>query len=177
MNWDQSFSVSALCEDCDVSPQHIQYTWSLYLVNASSRPVIEGKILVNFHSFICQRHFIYYIFFCSILVPFCYTLDLGAPSTVIEGPATSPQTPGTSTLHPPAADASHYTRTVHAFATFPLTENASETAAERQNRNVTDRETSLKRNRNTLYIAGGLLNMTGGIKMATSELIPKCSPQ
>ncbi|XP_044196388.1 polycystic kidney disease 1 like 1-like [Thunnus albacares] len=122
MNWDQSFSVSASCEDCDVSQQNIQYTWSLYLVNASSKPVTE--------------------------VPFCYTVDLSAPSTISEGPATSPQTPGTSTLHPPAADASHYTRTV------PLSENASETAAKKQNPNVTDSETSLKRNRNTLHIAG-----------------------
>ncbi|XP_034416623.1 polycystic kidney disease 1 like 1 [Cyclopterus lumpus] len=76
VNWHQSFSVSALCEGCDISPEHIQYTWSLYLVNASSKPVIE--------------------------VPFCYTVDLSAPSTIMEGPAT--QTPGTSTQPPPAAD-------------------------------------------------------------------------
>ncbi|KAM7390602.1 hypothetical protein PAMA_008670 [Pampus argenteus] len=99
VNWDQSFSVNASCEDCDVSPQHIQYTWSLYLVNASSKPVIE--------------------------VQFCYTADLGAPSTVIEGPATS-----------------------------PVTENASETAAKKQNLNVTDSDTSLKRDRNVMHIAG-----------------------
>ncbi|XP_059183422.1 polycystin-1-like protein 1 [Centropristis striata] len=59
VNWGQSFSVSALCEGCDISPEHIQYTWSLYLVNASSKPVIE--------------------------VPFCYTVDLSAPSTIMEG--------------------------------------------------------------------------------------------
>ncbi|XP_044196392.1 polycystic kidney disease 1 like 1-like [Thunnus albacares] len=114
--------ISALCEDCDVSQQNIQYTWSLYLVNALSKPVTE--------------------------VPFCYTVDLSALSTISEGPATSLQTPGTSTLHPPAADASHYTHTV------PLSENASETAAKKQNPNVTDSETSLKRNRNTLHITG-----------------------
>ncbi|CAK6980027.1 polycystic kidney disease 1 like 1, partial [Scomber scombrus] len=107
VNWDQSFSINALCEDCDVSPQHIQYTWSLYRVNASSKPVIE--------------------------VPFCYTVDLSAPSTIIEGPAISPQTPGTSSLHPPAADSPHYTHTVQAFPTVYLTENASETAAEKLN--------------------------------------------
>lgn len=43
VNWDQSFSVSALCEGCDISPEYIQYTWSLHLVSASSKPVIEGK--------------------------------------------------------------------------------------------------------------------------------------
>ncbi|XP_068438427.1 polycystin-1-like protein 1 [Clinocottus analis] len=78
VNWHQPFSVSALCEDCDISPKFIQYTWSLYLVNASSKPIIE--------------------------VPFCYTVDLGAPSNIKEGPATSPQTLGTSTQHAPAAD-------------------------------------------------------------------------
>ncbi|XP_023272777.1 polycystic kidney disease protein 1-like 1 [Seriola lalandi dorsalis] len=41
VNWDKSFSVSTFCEDCNVSPKHIHYTWSLYWVNASSRPVIE----------------------------------------------------------------------------------------------------------------------------------------
>ena len=43
VNWDQSFSVSAVCEDCNIPAKLIQYTWSLYLVNASSKPVIEGK--------------------------------------------------------------------------------------------------------------------------------------
>ncbi|TNN59486.1 Polycystic kidney disease 1 like 1 [Liparis tanakae] len=41
VNWHQSFSVSAACEGCDISPKYIQYTWSLYRVNASSKPVIE----------------------------------------------------------------------------------------------------------------------------------------
>ncbi|XP_069369205.1 polycystin-1-like protein 1 [Paralichthys olivaceus] len=44
VNWDQSFVVDTWCEDCDVSLAHIQYTWSLFLVNASTRPVIEGRI-------------------------------------------------------------------------------------------------------------------------------------
>ncbi|XP_041670635.1 LOW QUALITY PROTEIN: polycystic kidney disease 1 like 1 [Cheilinus undulatus] len=70
LNWDQSFSVSAMCEGCDISSEYVWYSWSLFLVNASSKPVIE--------------------------VPFCYTLDLGAPSTVLES----------STLHPPVKDAS-----------------------------------------------------------------------
>ncbi|XP_037613525.1 polycystic kidney disease 1 like 1 [Sebastes umbrosus] len=93
VNWDQSFSVSALCEGCDISLKYIQYTWSLYLVNASSKPVIE--------------------------VPFCYTVDLSAPSTIMEGPANSPQT---STLHPPATDASQYTRADDTSAPRGLTE-------------------------------------------------------
>ncbi|XP_060950290.1 polycystin-1-like protein 1 [Limanda limanda] len=78
VNWDQLFSVDTWCEGCDVSLAHIQYSWSLFLVDASSRPVIE--------------------------VPFCSTMDLGAPSTIIED-----QTAETSTLRP--SDRSHDTRT------------------------------------------------------------------
>uniref|UniRef100_A0A3B3UTW8 Polycystin 1 like 1, transient receptor potential channel interacting n=1 Tax=Poecilia latipinna TaxID=48699 RepID=A0A3B3UTW8_9TELE len=43
VNWDQSFSIRALCEDCSIHSELIQYTWSLYLVNASSKPITEGK--------------------------------------------------------------------------------------------------------------------------------------
>uniref|UniRef100_A0A3Q1IV35 Polycystic kidney disease 1b n=1 Tax=Anabas testudineus TaxID=64144 RepID=A0A3Q1IV35_ANATE len=67
VNWDQPFSVTAKCEDCGVSSDMIQYSWRLYLVNASSKPVTE--------------------------VPFCHKVDLSAPSTVIKGPATSTETP------------------------------------------------------------------------------------
>ncbi|KAM9839687.1 polycystin-1-like protein 1 [Aulostomus maculatus] len=41
VTWDQSFSVNASCENCGVSPEQVQYTWSLYLVNASSKPVVD----------------------------------------------------------------------------------------------------------------------------------------
>ncbi|XP_062235998.1 polycystin-1-like protein 1 [Platichthys flesus] len=78
VNWDQWFSVDTWCEDCDVSLAHLTYTWSLFLVDASSRPVIE--------------------------VPFCSTMDLGAPSTIIED-----QTAETSTLS--LSDTSHNART------------------------------------------------------------------
>uniref|UniRef100_A0AAQ4P3R6 Polycystic kidney disease 1b n=1 Tax=Gasterosteus aculeatus aculeatus TaxID=481459 RepID=A0AAQ4P3R6_GASAC len=78
VNWHESFSVGASCEGCSVSPKDIQYTWSLFLVNASSKPVIQ--------------------------VPFCYTVDLSAPSSIVEGSAISPLTPGTSTHYPPAPD-------------------------------------------------------------------------
>ncbi|XP_028289333.1 polycystic kidney disease 1 like 1 [Parambassis ranga] len=42
VNWDQSFSVSAVCEDCGA--EHIEYTWSLHLVNASSKPVADADL-------------------------------------------------------------------------------------------------------------------------------------
>ncbi|KAM9337218.1 polycystin-1-like protein 1 [Symphorus nematophorus] len=104
VNWDQSFSVSAMCEGCDNDPKYIQYTWSLYLVNVSSKPVTE--------------------------VPFCSTVDLSAPSTVMEGPATSSQIPVTSTQH------------------------ASETSAKKLNLNVTDGGTLWKNNRKKSAVAG-----------------------
>uniref|UniRef100_A0A3P8U3P9 Polycystic kidney disease 1a n=1 Tax=Amphiprion percula TaxID=161767 RepID=A0A3P8U3P9_AMPPE len=77
VSWDQTFSVSAMCEDCNIPAEHIQYSWSLYVVNASSKPVTE--------------------------VPFCSTVDLSAFSSIVENPATSAQTPEISTLHPPVA--------------------------------------------------------------------------
>uniref|UniRef100_A0A673BEL3 Uncharacterized protein n=1 Tax=Sphaeramia orbicularis TaxID=375764 RepID=A0A673BEL3_9TELE len=82
VNWDQSFSISASCEDCDISPKLIQFSWSLFLVNASSKPVIE--------------------------IPFCYTVDLNAPSAIMDNLATSPPIPETSTLNPPNTDATQY---------------------------------------------------------------------
>nr|XP_061810187.1 polycystin-1-like protein 1 [Nerophis lumbriciformis] len=56
VNWDQSISVKATCEDCEVPPNGTQYTWTLHLVNASSKPVLE--------------------------VPFCIAIDLSTPSTI-----------------------------------------------------------------------------------------------
>ncbi|XP_057679778.1 polycystic kidney disease 1 like 1 [Corythoichthys intestinalis] len=56
VNWDQSISVKATCEDCEVPSNGIQYTWTLHLVNASSKPVLE--------------------------VPFCIAVDLSTPSTI-----------------------------------------------------------------------------------------------
>uniref|UniRef100_A0A3Q2Z1M3 Polycystic kidney disease protein 1-like 1 n=1 Tax=Hippocampus comes TaxID=109280 RepID=A0A3Q2Z1M3_HIPCM len=58
VNWDQSISVQAVCEDCEVPPNRIAYTWTLHLVNASSKSADE--------------------------VPFCYTVDLSAPSAIKE---------------------------------------------------------------------------------------------
>uniref|UniRef100_A0AAX7URA9 Polycystic kidney disease 1b n=1 Tax=Astatotilapia calliptera TaxID=8154 RepID=A0AAX7URA9_ASTCA len=63
VNWDQSFSVGTVCEACHIPARHIQYTWSLYLVNASSKPFTE--------------------------VPFCHTVDLSTMSAIMESPATS----------------------------------------------------------------------------------------
>lgn len=134
VNWDQSFSVSALCEGCGIPPKDIQYTWSLYLVNASSKPVIDGKIIHTLWH-VQSAVFISFVLILvsSVLVPFCYTVDLSAPSSIMEGPATSPQTPLTSTLHAPATDASQYTS-----APIFLIENAAETRAKKLHLNEID---------------------------------------
>ncbi|XP_061523045.1 polycystin-1-like protein 1 [Phycodurus eques] len=63
VNWDQSISVKAACEDCEVPPNSTQYIWTFHTVNTSSKPVVE--------------------------VPFCYMVDLSAPATIIESKSMS----------------------------------------------------------------------------------------
>lgn len=48
---------------------------------------------------------------CSIPVPFCYTVDLRAPSAIMEDPVISPLTPESTTLYHPDAKESRYTPT------------------------------------------------------------------
>lgn len=128
VNWDQPLIVSTLCEGCDIAPEFIQYTWSLYSVDASSKPVTEGRkdafswIWTVNHCFIFKKKILTFIFFL-VLVPFCYSVDLSAPSTIVEGPATSPQTPAAFTLHSGATDASQYTAAVNISAFVSLIEN------------------------------------------------------
>lgn len=43
VNWNEQFSVSALCDDCGFDAKNITYYWKLYLVNASSKAVSESK--------------------------------------------------------------------------------------------------------------------------------------
>ncbi|KAM4719111.1 polycystin-1-like protein 1 [Anableps anableps] len=121
VNWDQSFSISALCEDCNIRSELIQYTWSLYLVNASSKPIIE--------------------------VPFCYTVDASAPSAILENPTTSTLTPEMSSLHPPSTDVlqNHHP----ADASFPafLTEKIYQAKFRPQTSYVGDRKTSSEESR------------------------------
>lgn len=88
-------------------------------------------------------------------MPFCYTVDLGAPSTIIKGPASSPQTPGTSTPHPSDPDTSDYTRTVYASAPVLL----AKPRARKQTLGLADSGTSSQRSRNMSNKAGVLLNV------------------
>ncbi|XP_036410976.1 polycystic kidney disease 1 like 1 [Megalops cyprinoides] len=57
VNWNEQFSVKAQCENCGVSSGNIFYTWKLYLVNASSKVVVD--------------------------VPFCNSVDLSLPSRLV----------------------------------------------------------------------------------------------
>ncbi|KAG9347887.1 hypothetical protein JZ751_003904, partial [Albula glossodonta] len=59
VNWNEKFSVKAHCENCGISLQNISYTWKLYLVNASSKVIVD--------------------------VPFCKSVDLSLPARIIEG--------------------------------------------------------------------------------------------
>uniref|UniRef100_A0A8C9W6B2 Polycystin-1-like protein 1 n=1 Tax=Scleropages formosus TaxID=113540 RepID=A0A8C9W6B2_SCLFO len=43
VNWNEQFSVTALCENCEMSPGNIFYTWTFHLVNASSKVITESK--------------------------------------------------------------------------------------------------------------------------------------
>jgi len=43
VNWNDQFSVSALCDDCGFNATNVTYHWKLYIVNASSKAVTEGK--------------------------------------------------------------------------------------------------------------------------------------
>lgn len=98
--------------------------------------------------------------FSPVLVPFCYTVDLSAPSAIMEGSATSPQAPATSTLHPLVTDASQYTAAVNTSAFVSLNEN--ETRAKKPN--VTNSGTSSTNNRKKSTMAGASLNVAGEIK-------------
>ncbi|KAK5603956.1 hypothetical protein CRENBAI_025392, partial [Crenichthys baileyi] len=100
VNWDQSFTVSAVCEDCNIRSELIHYAWSLYLVNASSKPIIE--------------------------VPFCYTVDVSAPFAILEHPTTSTLTPEMFSLHPSVTDVSQDHHNADASSPAFLTEKISE---------------------------------------------------
>ncbi len=43
VNWNEQFSVSALCDACGFNAKHVTYYWTLYLVNSSSKSVPERK--------------------------------------------------------------------------------------------------------------------------------------
>ncbi|XP_051538185.1 polycystic kidney disease 1 like 1 [Myxocyprinus asiaticus] len=72
-NWNEQFSVSALCENCGYDSKNVTHYWKLYLVNASSKVVTE--------------------------VPFCSIMDLDFPSKMedifhpSQNPVVTPYTP------------------------------------------------------------------------------------
>lgn len=106
--------------------------------------------------------------FSPFLVPFCYTVDLSAPSAIMEGSATSPQAPATSTLHPRVTDASQYTAAVNTSAFVSLNENESRA----KKPNVTNSGTSSTNNRKKSTMAGASLNVAGEIKKTATPVLP-----
>lgn len=131
LNWDQPFAVSASCDECNAAPQHIRFSWSLYLVDVSSKPVVEGNKRERFACGRQQRqnrkpHIPFY----SLLVPFCYAADLSAPAAVV-GPF-SPRTPEVS--H--SSGVPRHTAAPETSAFVPRAEDVFETTA--KNRQAAD---------------------------------------
>ncbi|XP_035270550.1 polycystic kidney disease 1 like 1 [Anguilla anguilla] len=117
VNWNEQFSVEAHCESCGIPPINIFYTWKLFLVNASSKVIVE--------------------------VPFCKNVELSLPSRIFDGPSfvplpeltlpleTTSQTPGISstvTVRPSAAilTAPQTPPRVSTLPAFPETPEISE---------------------------------------------------
>lgn len=85
---------------------------------------------------------------CSILVPFCHTVDLSTMSAIMESPATS-------TLHPPVTNVSQNTQTT------PYSSSSAVTVATFETRNgdvdLADSGASTTRRGDTSDKAGVLL--------------------
>lgn len=115
LNWDQPFTVSASCDECNAAPQHVRFSWMLYLVDVSSKPTGEGNkggdLLVDDSRARTGDA----TNLSSLLVPFCYAADLSAPAAVM-----GPYSPRTSAVS-------------HSLETFvPLAEDVFETAAKKR---------------------------------------------
>ncbi|MED6272789.1 hypothetical protein CHARACLAT_000309 [Characodon lateralis] len=128
VNWDQTFTVSAVCEDCNIHSELIHYAWSLYLVNASSKPIIE--------------------------VPFCYTVDVSAPFAILADPPTSTLTPEMSSLHPSVTDVSQDHHYADASSPAFLTEKISEATLQPQILYLGDRKTASAESRDKSDMPG-----------------------
>lgn len=93
VNWNEQFSIFALCYECDSqpipnSPKNVTYNWKLYLVNASSKVITDGKIL-SFNIFfvllvICNKYSVYHAHSLSLPAPFFSIVDLGLPAKIEE---------------------------------------------------------------------------------------------
>uniref|UniRef100_A0A4W5JPQ4 Polycystic kidney disease 1b n=1 Tax=Hucho hucho TaxID=62062 RepID=A0A4W5JPQ4_9TELE len=58
VNWDQSFSVRAVCESCGPSPRTISYTWTLYLVDSSSKVETTSFVALKYVGVYFKVYFI-----------------------------------------------------------------------------------------------------------------------
>lgn len=85
MNWNERFSITAACESC---PINISYSWKLYLVNASSKSIPDGKDIGNI-LLVCVSawHLLSFLNFVFYPVPFCGNLDISLPSKLEDTPS------------------------------------------------------------------------------------------
>ncbi|KAL1006596.1 hypothetical protein UPYG_G00074250 [Umbra pygmaea] len=91
LNWDQAFSARAVCESCGSFSRTISFTWTLYLVNHSSKVDTE--------------------------VPFCHRVDLSVPSNSI-GASVLTQPPAL-TVPPPVSPSPTASMISHPYAPPP----------------------------------------------------------
>ena len=47
VNWNEEVSLQAVCEDCGDVPD-LTYSWDLFLVNATQKSTMEGKMATPF---------------------------------------------------------------------------------------------------------------------------------
>uniref|UniRef100_W5N700 Polycystin-1-like protein 1 n=1 Tax=Lepisosteus oculatus TaxID=7918 RepID=W5N700_LEPOC len=101
VNWNEQFSVQALCENCGES-ENVTFTWNLYLVNASSKIVLE--------------------------VPFCKTLDVSVPAGFLKEPPSAAHTPpassSSSSSAPPPSSSPPVSRSSPPSRTSPAVSSA-----------------------------------------------------
>lgn len=87
---------------------------------------------------------------CSILVPFCYTVDLSTMAAIMKSPVTS-------TLHPPVTNVSQNTQTTPYSSSSPVTVATFETR--KGDVDLADSGASTNRRGDTSDKAGVLLSV------------------
>ncbi|XP_043083010.1 polycystic kidney disease 1 like 1 [Puntigrus tetrazona] len=118
VNWNEQFSVSALCGSCGFNAKNVTYNWKLYLVNSSSEAVPE--------------------------IPFCSSMDLGLPSKMEKSlhfsqPAVTPYTPAHFTEPSVPVSLAPYLLSDDTDLTAPVTQVTLTPIIPKKHRNISAR--------------------------------------
>uniref|UniRef100_A0A8C1U2C3 Uncharacterized protein n=1 Tax=Cyprinus carpio TaxID=7962 RepID=A0A8C1U2C3_CYPCA len=116
VNWNEQFSVSALCDACGFNAKNVTYYWKLYLVNSSSKAVPE--------------------------IPFCSSMDLSLPSKMEESlhfskPAVTPYTPAYFTKPSVPVSLAPYLLSEDTDLTAPVTQDTLTSIIHKKHHNIT----------------------------------------